>query len=186
MGRGVLILFGVVTGICLFLCGCSDRSVHDTGKAALSLRNANCYFFFIADCPACRANFTKFTELRNRYESAGVHFTAVYAERSADSAELNKMIADYKFDVPVVYDTNMVMAKKMNVTVTPQFVLADSAGGIHYSGLLDNFFYSLGKHRNVVTERYLEDAIVSLQRGEEPKILQTIPIGCKINFNINK
>lgn len=159
-----------------------DNSIKITTS---SLRGYKCLFFFIPDCPVCINNLSKIIIIQEHYKSLGLYIDAIYSDQYADTNQLNKMIKEYKFDIPVTIDSNLILAKKYNIKVVPQFILIDSMGSIIYNGMIDNYFYSLGKHRNIVSETYLENAIEAVIKNKNSKIQYTIPIGCKINYQLH-
>jgi thiol-disulfide isomerase/thioredoxin len=150
------------------------------GSAGRSYAKMDCYFFFIPDCPACKSSFAKILLLKEKYSEAGLKITAVYSDALPDRTLLDQTLKAYTFDLPLIYDSTLTMAKKFDVSVTPQCVLLDSTGKTVYSGRIDNYYYALGKHRNIVTEHYLEEAIRSLITGKLITIPHTTPLGCKI------
>ena len=60
--------------------------------------------------------------------------------------------------------------------------MIDNEGNLIYRGMIDNWFYALGKYRKITTAYYLEDAINAYLKGEDVSIKQTEPIGCFINM----
>jgi hypothetical protein len=46
--------------------------------------------------------------------------------------------------------------------------------------MIDNKFVDLGKQRTVVTEKYLEDAIVAIVENKKIHVTKTKAIGCYI------
>ena len=81
------------------------------------------------------------------------------------------------------YDTTLEIAKHHGITTTPQVILFDSLSNIIYTGQVDNYYYSFGKHRSSASKNYLENAIVATLSGDIPEIKMTKPIGCRINFH---
>jgi peroxiredoxin len=168
-----------ITLICtLYSCNNKEAEL----KVDATLRNVTCYFFFIPDCPVCINNFNKIEALKIKFESKGLTIKAIYSDTYADSLQLKRFIKDYTFTIPVTIDKELKLARQYAITTTPQVVLVDSLNTILYSGMLDNYFYALGKHRTVVSEKYLEKALESLLKGEKIVVPKTTPIGCKINF----
>ncbi len=178
----VLIILNISFSSCNRTKEVSKGGSIDTLKA----QAMSCYFFFIPDCPACKASFQKVSELSKEYAVKGLTVTAVYSDPFPDTLYLKKTLEDYDFDLPVIYDTDLMMARNFSVKATPQFILTDSAKNVVYSGAFDNYYYSLGKHRNVVTEKYLENAIIAVLNNRRPDIKETEPIGCKINYNLTE
>jgi hypothetical protein len=142
-----------------------------------------CVFFFIPDCPACRASFPHVLDLNRKYGHLGLEMISILSDPAPDDSVLSTTFESYGYDLPIKWDTTLALARSYNATTTPQFLLFDSIGSLVYSGNLNNEYYSFGKHRARITENYLEDAIIGLLTGNNIEISQTDPIGCKINFN---
>ncbi len=140
-----------------------------------------CYFFFIADCPASRNNLPKMVRLFELYEELGLEVIGVVSDPEIDSLKLAATLAEFEVSFSIMKDDSLHIAKKHRATVTPQVFLYDQDSTLVYSGMIDNYYYELGKHRKIVSEAYLEDAIVNLLIGEPIVPAETKPIGCLIN-----
>ncbi len=149
-------------------------------------QHLTCYFFFIPDCPVCKNNFYKVLSLRNKYETRGLEIKAIYSDPFPDSIELKKMVKENSFEIPITIDKDLKIASKFNVRTTPQFILLNESNQTIYNGMIDNYYYLLGKHRNIITRNYLEDAILSALNGTTIETTITESIGCKINYQLTK
>ena len=83
------------------------------------------------------------------------------------------------------YDVGNLLSLRMSLEhlgakVTPEVFLLDQEYTIHYNGAIDNWFYSLGKNRNLITSHYLEDAMNSLLNGTKIQIPYVQAICCYI------
>ncbi len=174
-----IILF-LLMGVTLYSC---DDKVEPL-KTNTTLKNTTCYFFFIPDCPVCINNFSKIEDIKNKFAPKGLNMKAIYCDVDVDSLQLKQLVKDYMFTIPITIDAELKLAKHYSVTATPQVILVDSLNTILYSGMLDNYFYALGKHRTIISERHLENALESLLKGEEIVVKQTTAIGCRLNYHL--
>ena len=142
-----------------------------------------CVFFFIPDCPASRADMPAIMELSKKYGPQGLKFAAIMSDPEPNDSVLGLAILNYNFTLPVVYDTLLIEARSYGAITTPQVFLFDANDKLVYSGQVNNYYYTLGRHGSRVTKHYLEDAIVSLLEGTIISVPKTSPIGCKINFD---
>jgi hypothetical protein len=124
--------------------------------------------------------------LKEKFEYTGLVLKAIYSDMDADTLQLEKLVSDSSLKIPITLDKELKLAKQFNISTTPQVVLIDSLNKILYSGMLDDYFYALGKHRTLVSNKYLENAIEAILKGEKIKTQQTTPIGCKINYNYSQ
>ena len=91
-----------------------------------------------------------------------------------------EFIENYALDFDLYIDHKNKKAKHLGAKVTPEVFLLDQEYTIHYNGAIDNWFYSLGKNRNLITSHYLEDAMNSLLNGTKIQIPYVQAIGCYI------
>lgn len=172
--------------IVLISCTEIDRTHTDDSDPPIpagTYEELNCYFFFIADCPAVRNNLPKINDLVKTFAPFGLSVTGIVSDPDLDQAKLDETISEFDVQFPVVLDTGLTMAKAYGASVTPQVFLYNSAGALVYSGAVDNYFYSLGKHRKIVSEPYLNSAISRTLAGVPVRFERTEPIGCKINYD---
>ena len=109
------------------------------------------------------------------------------------TATLNKVYEAYKdsniqfqkkyhLKIDAVQDKEHQLVNQLNAKVTPECFLLDDKNTILYSGKIDNWFYDIGKYRQVITENYLKDAIYNALHGIESKVARTEPVGCLIEL----
>lgn len=82
-----------------------------------------------------------------------------------------------RFDFTYLYDPTQEIAKAYGAKTTPEFYLLDAKRKVIYMGSLDD-----SPDGAKVKERYLEIAIGDLLSDAQPKISETVPIGCRIRF----
>ncbi len=171
----------------LVMCSSANEKTLDQKKTLISLGNGRqemtCYFFFVADCPASRNNLPKVNQLAEEYRDWGLSVIGVVSDPLLDQQKLKATLEQFGIQFPLIIDDSLLVAKKHGATVTPQVFLYDQDSLLVYSGLLDDYFFSLGKHREKIFTHFLEEAIVSTLINEAVEITETEPIGCKINFN---
>ncbi|MGK0390711.1 MAG: hypothetical protein ACI94Y_003471 [Maribacter sp.] len=57
-----------------------------------------CYFFFIADCPASKNNISKIQQIKDDYSKYGVKVMGVVSDPVLDSKELETTLKEYNTD----------------------------------------------------------------------------------------
>ncbi|MFT5862372.1 MAG: hypothetical protein ACI828_001020 [Flavobacteriales bacterium] len=138
-------------------------------------------FFFIADCPASRNNILKISQFAKKYEPSQLKVIGVVSDPFIDMDYLYETMLELGLKINIKIDSTLAIAQKHGATVTPEVFLYDN-DELLYSGLLDNYYTTLGKHRKIVTSNYLELAIQSSTQNRDYE-KKTNAIGCKINFN---
>ena len=134
--------------------------------------------FLAIDCPISQKYMNRLKELRLLYNNKiSFHF---YLTGQTNRSEKIEFIENYALDFDLyIYHKNK-KAKHLGAKVTPEVFLLDQEYTIHYNGAIDNWFYSLGKNRNLITSHYLEDAMNSLLNGTKIQIPYVQAIGCYI------
>lgn len=95
-----------------------------------------------------------------------------------DSLEAMKQRADRKgFNFPYLFDESQKIARDFGALRTPQFFVLDQKRRVAYMGTMDD-----SSNPDKVKINYVEDVVIALLTGEEPKVTETPPIGCLIRF----
>lgn len=136
------------------------------------------YVFYSESCPMCLKYVFVLNEMHEKYKDQGVKFVAVFSNYYTTPAGIAKFKMKEKPKYELYHDTDLALANELNPTITPEVVLVNEKREVIYRGLVDNWFYSPGKYRQVTTQFYLRDAIDSLLIGKHPAIDSTKPIGC--------
>ena len=79
----------------------------------------------------------------------------------------------------------MQFTAKLEAKIGPSCFLINQNGNVVYKGRIDDWLFALGKKRLVVTEKNLEEAIISTIKNEPVKIRETNPIGCILEYGTN-
>ena len=79
-------------------------------------------------------------------------------------------------------------SEALDAAWTPECVLLDSVGEVHYRGRVNDLYFALGKHRRSPRsedlEAAVEAAVEAVLAGKEPDPFETTPIGCPIETRI--
>lgn len=135
------------------------------------------------DCPICQKYGAKFREIAEKY-GGDVQVVGIAPADGATDENIADFAQTYRFNFPIVIDSDKAFVHIFNGKVTPEVFLVDRTGELLYRGKIDNWFYELGKYRNVVTEHYLDDAIAATLSGEPVKVNKTEPVGCMLNMRM--
>jgi hypothetical protein len=167
--------------------GCTNNLEHqeqvyaeDIGE--LEQKELHCYFFFIADCPASRNNMPKMEQLNKTYASYGLQIKGIVSDPVLNESELKEALEDFPMDFEIIKDDSLKITKKHHATVTPEVLLYDKDDNLLYSGAVDNYYFKLSRHRKLITEKYLENAILNTLQNKPVTTKETKPIGCRINL----
>ena len=132
-------------------------------------------------CPVAKANEERIIQLHNTYASKGYPVVAIQpndpAVQPGDSFEAMKTNAREKgFEFLYLFDDGQEVYPKYGATKTPEVYLVDSKLTVRYHGAIDDN----ARDEDSVKEKFLENAIESLENGSNPKPAETKAVGCGI------
>lgn len=135
-------------------------------------------------CPYAVAYEDRIIALDKKYKDQGYPVIAINPNNPEvmedDSFEKMKIRAAEKgFTFPYLLDDGQTIYPQYGATKTPHmFVLEKTELGnrVAYIGAIDDNY----EDESAVTERYVEDAVDALLKGEQPAVTETVAIGCSI------
>lgn len=131
-------------------------------------------------CPYSVAYEDRIIALDKKYKSQGYPVIAINPNNpksypSDDFANMKIRAKEKGFTFPYLVDKGQKLYPKYGATRTPHVFLLDKERKVKYIGAIDN-----NTKAAEVTEKYLENAIEALKKGENPKPNLTKAIGCSI------
>jgi hypothetical protein len=148
---------------------------------------ANVIFFIATDCPISNSYAPEIQRVCRDYGPRGVGCSLMYEDAETASSggrleeEVRRHLREYRYaDIPAAVDRSRAIAKHARATITPEAVVIDRASEIRYRGRIDNFYASLGKPRQQVTERDLRNALDAVLSGRPVPKVETEALGCYI------
>lgn len=160
----------------LLLAACSS-----TSDTRIKPQGLTCFFFLIPECPASLNNIPKVKALADDYGPKGVEFVGVISEPEFGDSAFSAFTTEHAFNFPVKLDDSLHLAQAHGAHTTPQVMLYQH-DLLMYSGGVDDYYFSLSKHRNRVEEEYLRDALEDCLAQRPVRTPSTSPVGCVINF----
>ena len=135
-------------------------------------------------CPYSVAYEDRINALDKKYKTKGYPVIAINPNdpnlNADDSFEKMKIRAKEKrFSFPYLIDEQQEIFPQYGATKTPHvYLLEKVADGnrVAYIGAIDDN----SNEPELVTQRYVEDAVDALLRGEQPLVKETKAIGCSI------
>jgi len=136
-------------------------------------------FVLSTDCPISQKYIKKIKTLSSTYDDR-VSFYFFLTKNTTNSEKVN-FEKDYEIDFKLKIDKKNKLLKLIGASVTPEaFLICRDSGKILFHGAIDNWFYSLGKKRSVITANYFEDALKQLLNNEKIRVPFAQPVGCYI------
>ena len=132
-------------------------------------------------CPFAVKYEDRIIDLAKKYKSKGYVLLAINpndpAAQPEDSFELmQKRAKEKKFTFPYLFDEGQKIYPQYGATKTPHVFLLDKNFVVKYIGAIDDNV----EDATQVKEKYLENAIAALEKGQEPTPNTTKAIGCTI------
>lgn len=132
-------------------------------------------------CPFAVKYEDRIIDIANRYKEKGYILIAINPNdpeaEPDDSFELMQERAKEKdFQFPYLFDEGQKIYPQYGATKTPHVFLLDSKRVVKYIGAIDDNVEDATK----VKEKYLENAISSLEAGKPVDVATTKAIGCSI------
>lgn len=174
-GAGAVILLAVsVSGQTRDLDGRPLNPFAPAGKAHVIL-------FVQTDCPVSNGYAPELQRICKAYASKGISCSLAYEDVKVDTATVRKHMTDFAYrDIPATIDASRTLADRARATITPEAVVVDARGDVRYRGRIDNFYASIGKPRQQVTERDLIGALDAILAGKPVPKAETAAVGCFI------
>lgn len=134
-------------------------------------------------CPFAVKYEDRIIDLAKKYKSRGYILLAINpndpAAQPEDSFELmQKRAKEKKFSFPYLFDEGQKIYPQYGATKTPHVFLLDKNLVVKYIGAIDDNVEDASQ----VKEKYLENAIAALEKGQEPSPNTTKAIGCSIKI----
>jgi len=139
--------------------------------------------FLDTECPMCQKYALKINEIDSTCKANQIPLYGVFTAKNVKKKEIDLFKSKYKLSLETLIDKKLTLAKGLKASTTPEVFLLDRVGErVLYRGLIDNWFYMLGRHRKEATEHFLLDAVDAFLKNKEFHTQKTTPIGCLIAY----
>jgi peroxiredoxin len=160
----------------------ANFQLSDTSEKTYSLRsysgNVVVLVFWSFKCPVSLAYVDQMEEIRKKYEGKKVVLLEVASSPNETPEEIRANLANLNMKLPVLLDTEGIVAEKLGATHTPSAFIIDGGAVLRYTGALDNN-KKLGENGRIP---YLTDALDSILSGRVVSVSETRPVGCSIKL----
>jgi mono/diheme cytochrome c family protein/peroxiredoxin len=141
---------------------------------------AHVLFFITTDCPISNSYVPEINAMTKDFADAPVRFFAIQVDPELKPDAARKHAKEFGLGVPVLLDSKHDLVAATGVTHTPEVALILRDGTIAYRGRIDDRYPSLGKKRQVASQKDLRDAITAIVAGEKVQVARTEAVGCSI------
>jgi hypothetical protein len=133
--------------------------------------------FISPHCPICQKYSVILNDINKMAESNNITMIGVVSGTFYDQEMVDVFVSKFAIEYTILMDSSYVHRNKWNATVTPEAILS-IGDSVVYRGLIDNWFYEIGRSSNKTTYHYLIDAISALVEGRGLIVKETKPVGC--------
>jgi len=140
-----------------------------------------CVLFFITpDCPIANASAPEIASIVADYSGKPLRFYVVHVDPGTTPAAAGAHARDYGHRGPVLLDPRHEVAKRLEITVTPEAAVVTAGGKIAYRGRIDDQWGDLQKKRPAPTRRDLRAALDAVLAGKSVPTPRTKAVGCDL------
>jgi thioredoxin-related protein len=160
------------------------QSTSNKEQETTNKKQETCVILFLdTECPICQKYTLKIKEIDSVCRANQIPLIGVFTDRKVKKQAIEHFKNKYGLKINTLIDRKLALAKALKASTTPEVFFLDRVGErIVYRGLIDNWFYRLGKSRAVPTEHYLLDVVDSYLKKQEMSVKKTTPIGCLIQY----
>ncbi|MFT5287041.1 MAG: hypothetical protein ACI8TQ_003216 [Planctomycetota bacterium] len=134
-------------------------------------------------CPILRWSLPDVEELGKKYGEQGVRFFYIDGSPQDDRDSIAKDAQDFGVSVPILHDDAQTVLPNLGVTRTADaFVIDTRNWKVTYRGQI-NDRSTYGGQSGKSEHDYLDDALASFLKGEQPAVERTNTEGCLILFD---
>jgi peroxiredoxin len=173
----------------LFLSSCSPDPgsirLLNTDQEPFSLstakkNRATVLIFLSPECPLSQNYILTLNSLNRRFADHGVAMYGVFPGKRFSQSEIKEFAESYKPEFALITDHTGRLKDYLEASVTPEAFVLNPDLKIIYSGRIDNWAFSPGKHRRTITEHDLENALSALLQNKAIPKAKTHAVGCLI------
>ena|SRR5438270_9324202 len=135
--------------------------------------------FLRRDCPVSGRYAPTIQKISREY-AARASFWLVYPDRTDNSQEIRKSVADYGYTLPVLRDPEHTLVKLSRVQITPEVAVFDRDRQLIYDGRIDDWYIDLSRARPAPTTHELRDAIIAAAARTTLAHKEVRGVGCYI------
>jgi len=141
------------------------------------------YVVIAEDCPICNYMGRTLSDVAETYKDK-VEFYAVFPVKRSNYKTINAFKKKYNLEAfESILDSDQLIVRKYNATVTPEVIIADASDNILYRGRVNDAYTAPGKRKMKHPSRELERNILSALNGNPINEPWPEAIGCFITFN---
>jgi peroxiredoxin len=162
----------------------ADFTLQDVNGKAHSLyefegKKAVAVIFIATHCPYSNAFNHVMANLAQAYESRGVAFIGINANKTEPVTEVGEHARAHGLDFLILKDEGNQIADRLGASVTPEVFLLDSQWTLRYHGALGNS-HQPTTNPDKTTDDEIRPALDAVLAGKSASVTETKAFGCTI------
>jgi len=135
--------------------------------------------FTCNSCPYAIDYENRIIALTKQFAAQEVAVVAINVNKVPEDSfdEMKARAKSQGFNFAYLYDETQKIARDYGATYTPEFFILDQQRKIAYMGALDD-----SPAADKVREQHVAAALTALLDGKQPKVTETVAIGCQIRW----
>ena len=152
--------------------------------ASLAKEKGLVLIFHDPSCPFAKLYETRIIGLVTKFQAQGIGFALVHPQTQPSESEQTRLrtyIEESKLKMPYLIDGEQAWTKLFQLSKIPEVILlvpGQTGLEVVYKGAID----TNPQVESAVTEKYLEEALAQVVRGERPTNAQVRAVGCNIRI----
>ena len=140
--------------------------------------------FHDPSCPFAKLYETRIIGLVTKFQAQGIGFALVHPQTQPSESEQTRLrtyIEESGLKMPYLIDGEQAWTKLFQINKIPEVILlvpGQTGLEVVYKGAID----TNPQVESAVTEKYLEEALAQVIRGEKPTTAQARAVGCNIRI----
>lgn len=152
--------------------------------ASLAKEKGLVLIFYDPSCPFAKLYEARIIGLVTKFQAQGIGFALVHPQTQPSESEqirLRTYIEESGLKMPYLIDVEQAWTKLFQLSKIPEVILlvpGQTGLEVVYKGAID----TNPQVESAVTEKYLEEALAQVVRGERPTNAQVRAVGCNIRI----
>jgi thiol-disulfide isomerase/thioredoxin len=140
------------------------------------------YVFLAEECPVCNYMGKPLSAVAKKYGDR-VDFHAVFPLKNSNYKSSQLFKQQYEMlSFETLLDKDQSLTRKLGASVTPEVVITDDVGQVHYRGRINSAYYAPGKMKHSSIKDDLDEALSTLLSGGSVPQPWPTPVGCFITM----
>ncbi len=151
-------------------------------KLKINKHKLTIIYFLEPSCPISQKYQTIIKSINKENNNSEVNSIFIFPNNFSSKNETEKFALEIDSNSRIIFDNKKYYTSQIGGSITPEVFLITNLGEIIYNGAIDDWYYALGKNRNLTSNFYLKNAIYNYLNKLPIIPKKTEAIGCVIEI----